>query len=441
MNQNPPLAQLQTPEFQALLDGCIHCGLCLTACPTYNVFHTEMDGPRGRIALMRAASQERIELTNSGFETHIDRCLGCRACETACPSGVHYGHLFETTRAAIAGQRRATGEMGRIEKTLRTLALRHLLPHRARLRGLARLTRLYQTLGGPQILRRLTFLPVGLRSAEAIVPPLQTNFADYREPARAIGARRGAVAFLHGCVQDAFLGAVNAATVRVLQRNGFDVYFPRAQTCCGAAGLHIGEDDISRDLARRNIDAFAQTPAGTDDQFVEYDAILNNAGGCGATLKEYGHLLRDDPAYAERAVAFSGKVCDITEFLAENLHVPPQGSVDARVTYLDSCHLRHAQRVASQPRFLLQEIPGLSLVELAQPDQCCGSAGVYNLMQPQIAGEILKAKLADISQTGAEIVAVSNTGCHMQMLAGARQAGLNIEVLHVVQLLDRAYGA
>ncbi len=434
MNKTVPLAQLQTPEFQALLDGCIHCGLCLTTCPTYNVFHTEMDGPRGRIALMRAASQERIDLTNSGFETHIDRCLGCRACETACPSGVQYGHLFETTRAAIAEQRRETGEMGRVEKTLRTLTLRHLLPHRARLRGLARLTRLYQALGGSQILRRLTFLPVGLRNAEAIVPPLQTNFANYREPARAIGERRGAVAFLYGCVQDAFLGEVNAATVRVLQRNGFDVHFPRAQTCCGAAGLHIGEDDISRDLARRNIDAFAQTPDGVD-----CDAIINNAGGCGATLKEYGHLLRDDAAYAERAADFASKVRDITEFLAENLHVPPAGKVEARITYLDSCHLRHAQRVASQPRLLLQAIPGATLVELAQPDQCCGSAGVYNLMQPQIAGEILSAKLADVSQTGAQIVAVTNTGCHLQMLAGAREAGLAIEVLHVVQLLERSY--
>jgi glycolate oxidase iron-sulfur subunit len=279
-------------------------------------------------------------------------------------------------------------------------------------------------------MRRFKLVPAGLRRMEALLPPLPAAYPDYRQPAPAIGPKRGEVAFLYGCVQDAFLAGVNAACVRVLQRNGFEVHFPAAQTCCGAAQLHTGEDDLARDLARRNVNACLHR---------DYSAIISNAGGCGATLKQYDHLLADDPLFAQRAKQFVAKLKDIHEFLADHLHRPPNGRLDLRVTYVDSCHLRHGQKVVRQPRTLLQAIPGVTLVELRQPEMCCGSAGVYNILQPDTAGQVLDAKLADVRATGADVVATSNTGCQMQLLYGVRQAGLPVEVVHVVELLDRSY--
>jgi len=418
---------LQSPEFSTLLDQCVHCGLCLPACPTYSIVHTEMDSPRGRIQLMRAAADGRID-TSGAFQEHIELCLGCRACETACPSGVQYGLLFETARAAIAENQ----PQSRTEQVMRWLALRQLLPHRNRLRVMAALLRLYQALGLSALVRKLNFLPAGLQNMEAILPPLTSSTIDYTQPALAQGEKRGAVAFLIGCIQDAFLGEVNAATVRVLQQNGYEVHFPRSQTCCGAAALHIGEGDLTRDLARQNVDAYSDR---------DYVAIINNAGGCGATLKEYAHLLADDPAYADRARAFVAKLQDISEFLATHLHNPPTGTVAKRVTYVDSCHLRHGQKVIKQPRQLIKAIPGISLIELQRPEMCCGSAGVYNIMQPAMANQVLDAKMEDIEGTQAEIVVTSNTGCHMQIIYGVRKAGIQAEVVHLVQLLDRAYQA
>lgn len=421
--------RLDTPRFQQLLDQCVHCGLCLSACPTYNIFQTEMEGPRGRIQLMRAAAEGRVA-TDGAFGEHIDLCLGCRACETACPSGVRYGLLLEATRAAMLDDRHASRKVGRFERAVRWLSLRQLIPHRNRLRLLARLLELYQATGLSALARKLRLLPPAMRDMEALLPPLNTNYPDYSRPAPAIGERRGVVALLHGCVQDAFLSSVNAATVRVLQRNGYEVHFPPAQTCCGAAPLHIGETALAHELARRNLDAFGD---------YDYDAILNNAGGCGATLREYAHLLADDPVYAERAQRFVSKARDINEFLADHLHTPPTHPVNARVTYVDSCHLRHGQGVARQPRQLLRAIPGVTLVELKQPDMCCGSAGVYNIMQPETANQVLAAKMADVAATQADVVVTTNTGCHMQLLYGVKQQGLNAEVVHLVELLDRAY--
>lgn len=418
---------LNTPEFHKLLDQCVHCGLCLPACPTYSLLHTEMDSPRGRIQLMRAAADGRIELTGA-FEEHIELCLGCRACETACPSGVQYGRLFEAAREAMVEHRPPT----HTERLVRWLALRQLLPHQPRLRLLARLLWLYQKSGLPQLVRKLSFLPAGLRTMEALLPPLSLHFPDYSRPAPALGTKQGTVALLYGCVQDAFLTSVNAATVRVLQRNGYEVHFPPLQTCCGAAPLHIGEGDLARELARRNIDAFGER---------DYDAIINNAGGCGATLCEYAHLLQTDPAYAERARRFVAKLKDINEFLADHLHTPPIGKLNVRVTYVDSCHLRHGQKVVRQPRQLIQAIPGVTFVELKQPDMCCGSAGVYNILQAETAEQVLEAKMADVTGTKADLIVTTNTGCHMQMIHGVQKAGLKAEVLHLVELLERSYQA
>lgn len=418
---------LAPAEFQAKINQCIHCGMCLEACPTYPVFGTEMDSPRGRIALMRAVAEDRIGADDPAFAEHIDRCLGCRACETACPSGVQYGALFEQAHVLLARNR----TQSTAEKLVAWIGLRQMLPHVDRLRILARLIWLYQALGLQRLVRLLP-LPPTLRAMEAISPPIKPQYRDYRVDAPAIGARRGRVAFLHGCVQEAFLAPVNHASIRVLQRNGYDVVFPAAQTCCGAAQVHAGDSELARDLARRNIDACLAE---------NVDAIISNAGGCGMALKEYAHLLHDDPRYADRAREFVASVQDINEFLADHLHVPPQGAVRATATYVDSCHLRHGQRIVQQPRELLRGIAGLRLVELQHPDQCCGSAGIYNIVQPRSAGQILDAKISDVATTGANIVVVSNTGCHMQIIAGVREAGIPARVLHVVEVLDQAYQA
>jgi glycolate oxidase iron-sulfur subunit len=418
-------AALANDHIHDLLGQCIHCGLCLSACPTYSVFHTEMDSPRGRIALIGAAADGRIDL-DGPFEEHIGLCLGCRACETACPSGVKYGMLYEAARTAIEESRTP----GRLERSARWLGLRQLMPHNGRLRLLARTMKLYQLSGIQRVVRGLNVLPKALKDMEALLPPLPDAYPDYSKPAPAIGEKRGEVAFLYGCVQDAFLSGVNAASVRVLQRNGYEVHFPQAQTCCGAAQLHSGEHSFTQELARTNIDACR----GRD-----YVAIISNAGGCGATLKEYDHLLADDPLYAPRAKEFVEKLQDISEFLADHLHSPPTGRVEARVTYVESCHLRHAQKVVRQPRQLLNSIPGIEFVELKQPDMCCGSAGIYNIVHPGTANQILDAKMADVNGTRATTVVTTNTGCHMQVLYGVRKAKIQAEVVHLVELLDRSY--
>lgn len=439
---------LNQADFRRKLDQCIHCGLCLPACPTYSINQLEMDSPRGRIALMRAAADSRIDLAGA-FQTHIDRCLGCRACETACPSGVQYGAVLETAKAALADstavsqrQDRPASNTGRVVQhpasftaglsaACQKAGLRELLPRRDRLRWLARAVWLYQRLGLTRLARRiLPKLPPALTTMESMTPPVDLGYLDESRPAPALGPKRGEVAFFTGCVQDAFLAGVNRATVRVLQRNGYDVHFPPGQSCCNAAALHSGDAQLARTLARRNIDAFT---GGA------YTAIINNAGGCGAALKGYAHLLAADPLYAARAQAFVAQVKDISEFLADHLHNPPTGHVQARVTYVDSCHLRHGQKISKQPRQLLRAIAGVELVELTQPDMCCGSAGIYNLLQPAMANAVLDAKLADVRAANANIVVTANTGCYMQMVYGLKRGGFDATVMHVVEVLERAY--
>lgn len=452
---------LNQPDFRRKLDQCIHCGLCLPACPTYSINQLEMDSPRGRIALMRAAADRRITL-DGAFQEHIDLCLGCRACETACPSGVQYGLLLETAKAALAksatlrrseteGQgfaevngekspsssalslspRTSVSKRNSVVETIQHFGLHELMPYRARLRLLACGVWLYQRLGLTKLARHvLPKLPPALTTMEGMAPPIDLGFLDLARPAPALGPQRGKVAFFTGCVQDAFLAGVNRATVRVLQRNGYEVHFPVGQTCCNAAALHSGDTVQAHALARQNIDAFA------GDGF---EAIINSAGGCGAALKGYGHLLTDDPVYAERARAFVTKVKDISEFLVDHLYSPPTGYVQARVTYVDSCHLRHGQKISKPPRALLRAIPGVELVELAQPDMCCGSAGIYNLVQPAMADQVLDAKLTDIRATHASVIVTANAGCYMQMVYGVKRGNLNATVLHVVELLERSY--
>ncbi|KAA3660691.1 MAG: 4Fe-4S dicluster domain-containing protein [Chloroflexi bacterium] len=419
---------LNSASFQAGINQCIHCGMCLEACPTYAVFGTEMDSPRGRIVLMKAAAEGRIEpaALNGAFSQHLTRCLACRSCETACPSGVPYGSLVETARIMVEQQRTP----GRLERLLRWLGLREALPHLGRLKWIARFSWVYQVIGLQSLVRWLDFLPGSLKTAESILPPMTLKYQNLKQTALAVGEKRGRVAFFTGCVQEAFLSPVNQATVRVLQQNGFEVHFVPQQSCCGASQLHAGDVEFALALARQNIDAFL---GGA------YTAVINNAGGCGLSLKEYPHLLKDDPVYAERACRFAELVKDVSEFLAENLHVSPSIAMPKRVAYVDSCHLRHGQKVVEAPRQLLQAIPDLQFVELQYPDQCCGSAGIYNIVQAETAVHVLNAKIADITRANVDIIAVSNTGCHMQLIAGVRQAGLPAKVMHVVELLDMAY--
>ena len=423
--------EFTTQEFRARVNKCIHCGLCLQACPTYAVFGTEMDSPRGRIVLIRAVSEGKIAPAdfNTVFARHMDLCLSCLACETACPSGVQYGQLAQTAKTALAARRTP----GLRERFIRWLGLQQVMPELARLKLIARALWVYQASGLQRVIRALNLLPKPLRSMEAILPPLDLKFLDRARPAPAIGASRGTVAFFHGCIQEAFLASANASTVRVLQRNGYTVHFPAKQTCCGAAHLHVGDVAHAQQLARQNLDALL------DDR---YDAVINNAGGCGATLKhEYAHLFDDEPAYAEKAKRLAHKVKDISEFLIDHLNTPPRGQVNLRVTYSDSCHLRHAQKVIKPPRDLIKMIPGIELVELKSPDRCCGSAGVYNLAQAETADAILDAKMADVAATGAEVIVASNTGCQMQLWAGVRRAKLNARVMHVAELVDLSYRA
>ncbi len=420
------IPKMLTEEYREALSHCAHCGLCLEACPTYAIFGTEMDSPRGRIALMRAAV--RGDLTEEQFLTtfaeHITLCLECRACETACPANVQYGKLIEGARIALEELR----QPGVVERAVRWVGMTQLMPHVGQMKLLARLMWLYEVSGLQWLVRTLNFLPQPLHAMEGILPPIPAHYGDYSQPAPAAGEKRGVVAFFYGCIQEAFVGAVNAATIRVLQRNGYEVHFPQSQTCCGAAQWHTGDESLAKKLAKQNIDAFAA-----------YDVIINNAGGCGLTLQEYPDLLKDDPDYAEKAAQFAAKVQDFSEFIAAHLREAPRGALRVRATYSDSCHLRHGQKVIDQPRALLRLIPGLELVELRYPDRCCGSAGIYNIVQNATASAVLDAKMIDIALTGAEIVVTSNTGCHMQLVAGVRRAGLNAKVLHVAELLDLSY--
>lgn len=426
---------LRTPEYKRKLMQCIHCGLCLQACPTYAVFSTEMDAPRGRIAFIRAAADGKIGADDfrTTFTRHIQLCLACRSCETACPSGVKYGEIIETARIVVEQNRK----IGVGERLLRWLGTRQLMLNPAALKMLARLLWVYERLGLQAIFRALPAVPTKIRSIEQILPPIQSTFTKAGRVYPAIGDKHGQVLFFLGCIQEAFLAPINQATIRVLQKNGYDVFVPEDQTCCGAAHLHLGDVDTAMTVARQNIAAFGK-------YLTEYDAVVNNAGGCGASLKEYPYLLRGKKDEEKTALEFSQKVKDISEFLIEKMTNPPSGKLDMRVTYSDSCHLRNAQKIIKPPRELLKRIPGVQLVEMHLPDHCCGSAGVYNIAQADTAAAILESKMADIFATAADVIATSNTGCYMQLAAGARQedarrSGKSIRVMHVVEILDLSY--
>ena len=424
-----PLAQAS-----AGLDACVHCGFCLQACPTYVNLEDENDSPRGRLVLMRRMLEGSIPLTDEGAAQHIDRCLGCRACETACPSGVPYGDLLEATRATMAPAR----GLPLIARVILAVFSNHLLLRTA-LRG----ARAFRATGLPRVLarllpRRLAFpmamlastSPTGMvgsrrsRSRRASTRPSNSRSAaaPHASPSR--------VSLLDGCVMSGLFAHVNDATHTALQANGFTPCTTSGQRCCGALHAHAGDLNGARALARANIAAFEQSDAAL---------VVVNAAGCGAMLKQYGHLLHDDPAWAARAAALSHKTRDVSELLAAAGPVPGDRAVPVRVTHDAPCHQMHAQRIVQPPLAVLQAVPGLELVPLEDTDQCCGSAGIYNLIEPGTSDAVLAPKLQRIHDTRAQIVASGNPGCMMQIGAGLILERSETAVAHPVELLAASY--
>jgi glycolate oxidase iron-sulfur subunit len=414
-----PCAHPGTPlaGVRAGIDACVHCGFCLQACPTYLTLEDENDSPRGRIVLMRSAYEGTLSLDDPSLRRHIDQCLGCRGCETACPSGVPYGQLLEATRA--------------------TVAQRHQKPLVARLvLGVFRRPLLLRVvLGAARVIRRtgladmLSSLPGRLGFSMAMLASTARKFRGGNYQASAHKADRGSAVLLRGCVMNGLYGETNRATERTLRVNGYSVQRAPSPRCCGALHAHAGDLEGARDLAKASIAAFEKVPS---------DYIVTNAAGCGAMMKEYGHLLAGDAAWAERAEKVAARVRDVSELLAAA--GPRQaGPLHARVTYDAPCHLLHAQRVSAAPLQVLEAIEGLQLVPIAGAEQCCGSAGIYNLLEPEVSAKVLDPKLNEIMFGGAELVTTGNPGCLMQIGAGLKRVGRGTRAVHPVDLLDEAY--
>jgi glycolate oxidase iron-sulfur subunit len=407
----------------SIYDTCIRCGLCLPSCPTYLETMTETSGPRGRISLIKAVGEERLDLNSPGFVGQMWECLDCRACEAVCPSGVQYGQLVETARAQIR-RVQATNESGAV-RAVRRLLLQRLFGRLDLMCLAATFLRFAQQ-------TRLTSLAalVGLGRIANLAPRVRGAFFVPNDQRFEAAAPQG-LAFLHaGCIMAVAFGNVHRATVRMLRRAGLSVVVPSTQGCCGAIAVHAGEMDLAREFAKRNIVAFERSGA---------DVYIVNAAGCGSALKEYGDLFADDPSWAQRAASFSGRVRDVVEVLDAMDFGTARRAIDATVTYQEPCHLAHAQRVAGAPRRLLARIPGLRLIEMRESAVCCGSAGIYSLTQPEMSARLARRKVEAIRQTGAEIVATANPGCASQVEAGLRDVRYQASVKHIVELLDDAY--
>ena len=429
-----PFAGADTPS-DAIINTCVHCGLCLSSCPTYRETGLEMFSPRGRIYLMKGVADGRIGMESDVFQEQMSACLNCRACEAVCPSGVQYGQILEASRTQIEDAR----DDGRLPphpwpvQLLRSGVFGVLFKRLELFRGFSRLMWLYQRSGVQALARQSGLLKLlGLADTEALLPPMSNAFTvPQGQIYPAEGTARYHVALLTGCVMATAFADVHAATLRVLRKNGCEVILPPDQGCCGALHVHGGDMDGGRELARRNIAAF---------EGLGLDAIIVNAAGCGSTMKEYGHLLHDDPAWAARAAAFSAKVKDISEFLAAiELNTRDLKPLPITVTYQEPCHLAHAQRISAQPRKLLRAIPRLVLKEIPESSLCCGSAGIYNVTQPEMAAQLGARKLNNAQTTNAEVLVTANPGCHLQLAGGLRRRGSTMRVRHIVELLDAAY--
>ena len=418
-------------DYELFLD-CVHCGLCTSACPTYVELGTEADSPRGRIYLMRAVTDGRLDL-NALVRRHLDLCLDCRACESACPSGVQYGKLIEPFRAHLV----KTGAAARLS-LLQRFMLFHMTPYARRMRWLVawyrflqrtRLERVLDKLGLPRL------LPATLRQGHEMMPRLQPHYGRFPEILPAEGKRQARVALFLGCAADAIFPQTNLATARVLQHNGCEVWIPRAQVCCGALHYHAGRDEAAQQFATANCDVFLGSRS-TRTQPI--DAIIVNAAGCGAALKDYGRLLRSSPV-AAAAETFASKVRDISEFLIELGPVQPHHALPLRAAYHDACHLCHAQQIRKQPRQLLEMIPGLQLVPLAEPEICCGAAGSYNVTEEEMAWRLGQRKAKNIIDADVQAVFTSNVGCLLQIGRYLRRQRPDVRVAHLVDALWASY--
>ena len=423
-SQTPPVDD--APGW-GLLSKCVHCGLCLNHCPTYRTLGMEMDSPRGRIYQVLQVHDGKMEIGDS-LALHIDRCLGCLACETACPSGVQYGRIVERARAQIENNYRRSF----LSRKLRHFFFGRVLHNLRLLERMAKLVRFYQRSGIQTLFRKTGLLKlVGAAGLDRLSPKIDSEFffGEIGKTFPAVGERRGKVAFLAGCINNVAFSHLNRATVKVLIENGIEVHIPAGQGCCGALDAHAGFREDARKLARKNIEVFLSG---------NYDAIVTNAAGCGSLMKEYDDLLEHDQQFAGRAHEFVAKVKDVTEYLAQVGLRSPRKKISQSVIYQDPCHLLHAQKVKSQPRELLKTI-GCQLVEIPHADQCCGSAGVYNVVQNELSMKILDAKMEDISSVSADMLATGNVGCMIQLRAGVEQRRMNLPVKHVMELLEEAY--
>ncbi|MGI8550008.1 MAG: (Fe-S)-binding protein [Dehalococcoidia bacterium] len=450
-------SQEDTPDYE-ILNTCVQCGLCLPTCPTYRETYREQSSPRGRLHLMRSVYEGQLDVLDPAFATQMSECLDCRACEAVCPSGVQYGKVLEASRAQVEQAREQRGMRSRPERLVRSFVFGWLFKRLSRLRLVGGTARIYQQCGLQRLTRSTGLLrALRLEYLEQQLPGLSNSFfVPHGQVYPAVGERRGRVGLLAGCIMHVAYAGIDRATVRVLRQNGWEVVVPRAQGCCGALHAHAGAIDQGRELMRRNIAVF---------ESADVELVVNNSAGCGAAMKEYGHLLHADQVWAERAATFSAGVRDITELLATSPLRGKLGRIDATVTYQEPCHLAHAQRIAAAPRTLLAAIPGLKLVEMAEASLCCGSAGIYSIIQPQMSADLRDRKLSHALATEAQIIATANPGCMLQLRAGLQassefrvpksesmgpanrdpdhdsvgQQRSMVQVRHIVELLDESY--
>lgn len=429
MNKNVSNYLWSDPPDEAKWADCVHCGMCLESCPTYELTGQEQHSPRGRVHLIKSVAEGKLEV-NEQFMDPVFACLDCRACVTACPADVQVGGLIEEARGQIRQAMPLTGFKGAMGKFF----LGSLFPHHKRLNRLGSLLKFYQKSGMQKVVRKtvLQYLfPEHLAEMEAVLPQLseKPTRKKYKNEKAILpeGECKREVAFLTGCIMDTLFNDINEATIRVLTRNGNSVTIPQKQTCCGALHVHAGDRDAGRKLAKQNIEAFQDA-----------ETVIVNSAGCGAMLKEYPELFRHDPEWKEKAEIFSKKVKDISEHLWETGFEPPKASLPTKVTYHDACHLAHGQGIRQEPREILESIPGVELVQMPNSDRCCGSAGIYNITNPEMATAVLEKKMENIPDN-VEMISMGNPGCMLQMAMGVKKYGRNEKVVHTVELLHWAY--
>ncbi|MBD1380463.1 (Fe-S)-binding protein [Metabacillus arenae] len=407
---------------------CVHCGMCLESCPTYELTGQEQHSPRGRVHLIKSVAEGKLQV-NEQFLDPVFACLDCRACTTACPADVDVGGLIEEARGQIRQAMPLKGWKGTVSKFF----LKGLFPHHKRLNSVGSLLKFYQKSGVQKVVRKtglMNVMPQHLVEMEAIMPEVKEPVRKKYKSEKVIPAKgkvKGEVAFLTGCVMDVMFSDINEATINVLTRNGNNVKIPQNQTCCGALHVHAGDRDTGRELAKRNIHAFKDA-----------DKVIVNAAGCGCMLKEYAELFREEPEWHKKAEEFSAKVEDISKYLHDTGYEKPKAEIDTRITYHDACHLAHGQGVRQEPRDILLDIPGVKMVQMPNSDRCCGSAGIYNITNPEMAGAVLESKMEDVPED-VEMISMGNPGCMLQMAMGVQKYGRNQKVVHTIQLLDWAY--